>query len=136
MKIMGYNALAILVAAIAIYAVGVIIYALILSPEAYMAAVGYTKEQMDAVGMSRMPYSPIMPIVTAVGMAVLFKWANVSGLSNGVKYGVLVALISAVPAMWYVWVYGVGPAQGAIIDSAHLLIGHAVAGAILGSWKK
>lgn len=135
MKIMGYNALAILAAALAIYAVGIVIYGFLVPQETWMAASGITKEQMDAMGTARMPYSPIMPIVTAIGMAILFKWAGVSGLSNGVKFSALVACLSALPALWYGWVYGVGPCLGPIIDSAHLLIGHVVAGAILASWK-
>jgi hypothetical protein len=135
MKIMGMNAIAILVAAIAIYAVGFLIYGVIVDQAVWMAGQGITKEQMDAVGASRMMYGPAMPLVTAIGMGVLFKWANVSGLANGVKWGALVAILSALPAIWYGWVYGVGPCTGPVIDSVHLLTGHCVAGAILASWK-
>lgn len=135
MRVMGYNVVAILVSAIAIYAIGFVIYGLIIDPAVWMKAAGITKEQMDAVGTSRMIYSPLMPLVTATGMAVLFKWANVSGLSSGVRYGALVAILSAIPTIWYGWVYGVGDCTGPLIDSAHLLIGHVTAGAILASWK-
>ncbi len=135
MKILGYNALAILAAAVAIYAVGFVIYGVLLTPEAWMAVSGISKEQMDAVGVSRLPYSPIMPIVTAIGMAILFRWANVVGSASGIKYGLLIALLSAVPALWYGWVYGAGPVSGTIIDSAHLITGHVVAGAILARWR-
>ena len=106
-----------------------------LTPEAWMAASGITKEQMDGVGVSRLPYSPIMPILTAIGMAILFRWANVAGSASGIKYGLLIAMLSAVPALWYGWVYGVGPASGTIIDSAHLITGHVLAGAILARWR-
>jgi hypothetical protein len=68
-------------------------------------------------------------------MAVLFKWANVQGLANGVKWAALIAVASGIPALWYDWVYGVGPAWLTILDSGHLLLGHVVAGAILGRWK-
>jgi Protein of unknown function (DUF1761) len=135
MKIFGYNALAILAAAVAIYVVGFVIYGVLLTPEAWMAASGITKEQMDGVGVSRLPYSPIMPIFTAIGMAILFRWANVAGSASGIKYGFLIAMLSAVPALWYGWVYGVGPASGTIIDSVHLITGHVLAGAILARWR-
>lgn len=135
MKVMGLNALAILAAAVAIYVVGFLIYGVIVDPAVWMAGQGITKEQLDAVGMSRMPYGPAMPIVTAIGMGLIFKWANVSGLANGLKWGALIATTSALPAIWYGWVYGVGPCIGPAIDSAHLLAGHCVAGAILASWK-
>ena len=100
-----------------------------------MAASGITQAEMDGVGMARLPYSPVMPLVTAVGMAILFEWANVSGAANGVKWALLVACLSALPAMWYSWVYGVGPMAGTLIDSAYLLTGHAVGGAILARWR-
>ena len=135
MKIMGMNALAILVAAIAIYLIGFLIYGVLVAPADWMAMSRISQEEMDAVGESRMMYGPLMPLATAIGLAVLFKWANVSGLSNGVKWGALVAFASAIPALWYGWVYGVGPCSGPMLDSAHLLIGHMTAGAILASWK-
>ena len=135
MRIAGLNAIAVLAAAIAVYAVGALIYGVLIGPELWMEGAGITKEQMDAVGMSRMPYSPIMPLMTAAGLALLFKWAGVNGLGNGVKWALLVAFASAVPTLLYGWVYGVAPFYGTLIDSAHLVIGHGVAGAILASWK-
>jgi hypothetical protein len=106
-----------------------------MDPATWMASSGITKEAMDKVGMSRMPYGAVLPLVTATGMGILFKWANVSGLASGVKWGALVACLSALPAIWYGWVYGVGDCYAPMLDSAHLLIGHSVAGAILASWK-
>ena len=135
MRVNGINLLAVLAAAVAIYAVGFVIYGLLVSPELWMASQGITQQQLDAVGMGRMVYSPAMPIVTAVGLAVLFKWGKVSGAANGAKWGVLVALASALPTIWYGWVYGVGTATGPLIDSGHLLLGHVVGGSILAKWK-
>lgn len=135
MRIAGVNVLAVIIAAVAIYAVGALIYGVLVSPEAWMAGAGITKEQMNAVGMTRLPYSPVMPLMTALGLAVLFKWAGVSGLGNGIKWALLVAFASAVPALLYGWVYGVGPIEHTLLDIAHLVIGHSVAGAILASWK-
>ena len=135
MRIAGMNVLAVLAAAIAIYAVGFVIFGMLMDPEVWMASSGFTKEQADAIGASRMPYGVVMPLVTAIGMGVLFKWANVSGWVNGVKWGALVAGLSALPAIWYGWVYGVGDCYAPMLDSAHLLIGHSIAGAILARWK-
>lgn len=135
MRVGGINWVAALVAAIAIYAVGFIIYGLLIQPEQWMAMSGLTKEQMDAVGMSRMIYSPMMPILTAVFLAVLFKWGAVDSAAKGARWATVVALASAIPALWYGWVYGVGPASGTLLDSGHLLAGHIIAGAILGGWR-
>jgi hypothetical protein len=135
MRAGGINWTAALVAAIAIYAIGYIIYGVLIDPDLWMAAQGLTAAEMETTGMARMAFSPLMPLATAFGMAVLFKWGNVQGLADGAKWGALIALASAIPATWYGWVYGVGPAWLTLLDSSHLLLGHAAAGAILGRWK-
>ncbi len=135
MRAMGINWLAVLVAGIAVYAVGFVIYGVVLDQATWMAASRISADEMAAVGTSRLPFSPVMPLVTAAAMAVLFKWAKVSGAVNGVTWGALIAIVSALPAIWYGWVYGVGDGTIEVIDSIHLLIGHTVAGAILASWK-
>jgi hypothetical protein len=135
MRICGINWVAALVAAVAIYAIGALIYGVLIDPAMWMESAGITPEKMAAVGTSRMPFSPVMPLMTAFGMAFLFKWGGVSGLANGVKWAVLVALTSAIPTMLYGWVYGVGPFSGTLIDVAHLALGHVAAGAILAIWK-
>jgi hypothetical protein len=129
------NWLAVLVAAIAIYAIGFVIYAVLIKPDQYMRLARLTKEDMERVGHSRMKFSPLMPIITAIFMAMVFHWAGVDSWQMGIHWGAAIALASAIPAVWYNWVYGVGPAGKELLDSAHLLLGHAVAGAILGGWQ-
>jgi hypothetical protein len=124
-----------LAAAVAFYALGFIIYGLLIPTESWMAMSGITAAEMAQVGESRMPFSVVMPLMTAGFMALLFKMGSVSGLSKGAQWGLLVALASAVPGMLYGWVYGVGPIDMTVIDSAHLLLGHVTVGAILGAWK-
>ena len=131
----GINWLAVIVAAVAIYAVGFVIYGLLVPPETWMAWEGDTQAELAAVGDSRMPFGVVMPLMTALFMALIFKWAQVAGASNGAKWGAIVALASAVPAEMYAWVYGTGLLEITLVDSGHLLLGHVVAGAILGGWK-
>lgn len=135
MRAGGINWLAALAAAAGFYAVGFIIYGVLIDPDMWMAAEGLTAAEIEATGSARMPFSVLMPLATAFGMAVLFKWGNVQTMADGVKWAAVIALASAVPALWYDWVYGVGPAWLTLLDSSHLLLGHAVAGAILGRWK-
>ena len=135
MRAGGINWIAVIVAAVAIYAVGFVIYGLLVPAETWMAWEGITAEDMATVGGSRMPFSVVMPLMTAIFMAVIFKWAQVAGASNGAKWGAVVALASAIPAVMYGWVYGIGPAEITLVDSGHLLLGHVVAGAVLGGWK-
>lgn len=135
MRISGINILAVLVAAIAVYAVGFVIYGMLIDESALLQMTGTTADQHAAIGTSRMAYGVVMPLMTAGFMAVLFNWASVSGLMSGVKWGALVAFASAIPTTWYGWVYGVGDCTIFLVDSAHLLIGHVLAGGILASWK-
>ena len=56
--------MAVLVAAIAIYAIGFVIYAMLIPEPTWMAMSGMTEAE-KATAMSRMMYSPIMPIMIA-----------------------------------------------------------------------
>lgn len=130
----GINWLAVIVAAIAIYAIGFVIYAMLIPMESWMAMTGMTEAE-KATAMGRMPFSVVMPILTAVFMAVLLKWGAVADAMKGAQWGLVVALASAVPTMLYGWVYGGLSTDMTMIDCAHLLLGHIAAGAILGGWK-
>jgi len=135
MRAAGINWLAVLAAAIAIYAFGFVIYGIAIPPEKWMAMSGISPADMQAVGQSRMPFGPLMPLATATFMAFIFKWGGVANISTGVRWAVVIALASGIPAMWYGWVYGAGLIEGTVLDSAHLLLGHAAAGAVLGGWR-
>ena len=130
----GINWLAVIVAAIAIYAIGFVIYGMLI-PEDRLMAMMDISEAEKATAMSRMPFSVVMPIMTAVFMAVLFKWGQVADAASGAKWAIVVALASAVPTMLYGWVYGGIDTNMTMIDVSHLLLGHIAAGAILGGWK-
>jgi hypothetical protein len=130
----GINWLAVIVSAIAIYAIGFVIYAMLIPMDSWMAMTGMTDAE-KAIAMSRMPFSVVMPILTAIFMAVLFKWGAVADAMSGVKWAVVIGLASAVPTMLYGWVYGGHDTNMTMIDCAHLLLGHIAAGAILGGWK-
>ena len=133
MRAGGLNWIAVLGAAIAIYAVGFVIHGLVVPPEQWMAMSGETEEQLMAV--NRMAYSPIMPLLTAIFLAILFKWGSVDSAGKGARWAAVVAMASAVPALLYGWVYGTGPIEMTLIDGGHLLLGHVAAGAILGRWR-
>lgn len=135
MRAGGINWLAVIAAAVAFYAVGFVIYGMLVPQETWMAWEGTSQAEMDAVGGTRMPFGVVMPLMTATFMAVLFKWASVRSAKDGAMWGIVIALASAVPAILYGWVYGVGPIEVTAVDSLHLLAGHAVAGAIIGGWR-
>lgn len=132
MRAGGINWLAVLAAAVAIYVIGFVIYGLIIPEETYTATM--SAEQI-AAGEARMPLGVLMPIATALFLGILFKWGGVKSASRGAQWGLVVALASAVPTVWYGWVYGGLPAGMTLVDSVHLILVHLAAGAILGGWR-
>lgn len=130
----GINWIAVLVAAIVIYAIGFVIYGVMIPEDQLGAMMGITEAE-KATAMSRMAFSPLMPILTAAFMAILFRLGSVGDAMTGVKWALVVAFASAIPTMLYGWVYGGDNSSVAMIDCVHLLLGHAAAGAILGGWK-
>jgi hypothetical protein len=132
MHVAGINWVAVLVAAAAFFAIGFVIHMRLVDLKAWNAA-----KHVDEVKLSkaRMASGMILPLATAIGLAVLFSWADVSGVGNGVKWSLVVALASGLPVLWYNWFYGTVPLWIFAVDSAHQLIGHAVAGAILAGWR-
>lgn len=130
----GINWLAVIAAAVAVYAIGFIIYGFLIPEETWMAMSGITEAE-KATAMSRMMFSPVMPVMIAVFLAILFKFGKVGSAATGVQWAVVVALASAIPTMLYGWVYGGLSTEMTALDSAHLMLGHVTAGAILGGWR-
>jgi hypothetical protein len=121
-------------AALAVYAVGFVIYGLLVPPETWMQWSGITAEAMDAVGMSRMPLSPVMPVMIALGVAVALRWREARGLAAGASTGFIMALLFLVGGRLYSYVYGVEGLTILALDAVHLLLNGVVAGAVLGAW--
>lgn len=134
MRVMGHNALAIFVAALAMYVIGFVIYGFVLG-DAWIAATGYSKEEIET-GMSKMPIGFLIPILLATGLSMAVKWRNAPGLIGGVTTGLLVAVFFLIAERLYGYVYS--PAGGEVllgIDVLHTLLIAAVGGAIVGAWK-
>lgn len=133
MRIMGLNVVACLIAAIAMYAVGALVYGVLFS-DVWMGLSGYTPELL-APYMWKMALSPIMPILGAIGIAVAIRWRKAEGPAAGAATGVLVCLFFAFTARLYMYVYGPEPEGLLALDAAHLFASYAVGGAILGAMK-
>ncbi|HEU5284924.1 MAG TPA: DUF1761 domain-containing protein [Sphingomicrobium sp.] len=134
MRAGGMNWAAVLAAAVAFYALGFVIYGMIVPEETMLAWSRLTQEEM-ASGMARMPFGALLPLATALFMAVLFNLGGVDGAAKGARWGMVIALASAIPTIWYGWVYELRPFEAGLLDSAHQLLGHAVVGGILGRWR-
>lgn len=135
MRFMGHNALAIIVAALAIYGIEYVIFAMLMTGEQYMAFTGFTQEQADAVGMSRMPYGIVMPLLTAIGLSLVIKWRNAPGLMGGVTTALLMAVLFGFSTSLYAYVYGAHTEAYLPVNLGHFLVCWGAAGAVLGAWK-
>lgn len=132
MRFNGHNVLAIVVAALVIYLIEYVIFAVLIPGDQYMAMVGITAEQADP---SRMPFGAIPPILAAIGLSLAVKWRNAAGLMGGVTTGLLMGFFFAFAVSLYGFVYGANTAQYIPVELAHYLVCYAAAGAVLGAWK-
>lgn len=132
MHIAGINWVAVLVAAATFAAIGYVIHMRLVDLKAWDDAKHTDQTQLSK---ARMASGVILPLTTAIGLAILFSWGNVTGIAEGIKWGILVAFASGLPVLWYNWFYGTAPIWIFWVDSAHQLIGHAVVGGILGGWR-
>jgi hypothetical protein len=134
MRVMGHNLLAIFVAALAIYLLEYVIFAVLISPEQYMAFTGVTPEQVEG-GMARMPLGVIPPILAAIGLSLAIKWRGRPGWMSGAATGLLLAILFAFGTSLYGYVYGPHTTPYLAVNLGHFLVCWGLAGAILGAWK-
>lgn len=132
MRYNGHNVLAIVVAAIAIYLIEFVIFAVLIPGPEYMAMTGMVEGQGDP---ARMPVGMLLPILTAVGLSLVIKWRNSAGWMGGLMTAVWMALLIAFPTSLYSYVYGTHTEQFVAVNLGHFLVCYAAAGAILGAWK-
>jgi|JI9StandDraft_2_1071091.scaffolds.fasta_scaffold04810_3 hypothetical protein len=130
--IVGDNWLAIIVAAVAIYAIGFIIYGAVFSG-LWMKLSGYTKEQLQP-HMWKMAISWIMPILTAIGLALILKSAGVTNLATGLMISLQVWFFIVLSTRLYSFVYSPERPGLLVMDAIHLFLGVMVAGGIISSW--
>jgi hypothetical protein len=134
MRVMGHNVIAIFVAALAIYLIEFVIFALIIPGEQYMAYTGLSAEQ-SALGMARMPFGVVPPILTAIGLSLVIGWRDRPGWASGAATALIMAVLFAFGTSLYSYVYGPHTEAYLPVNLAHFLVSWGVAGAILGAWK-
>jgi hypothetical protein len=132
MRIMGHNVLAIIAAAVLIYLLEFVIFAVLISGPDYQAMVGLTEAQLHP---DRMPVGPVMPILAAIGLSVVIKWRQAPGLMGGAMTGVIMSVLFALPVALYGYVYGSHTETFIAINLGHYIVCWGAAGAILGAWK-
>jgi hypothetical protein len=130
--IVGDNWLAIAAAAVGFYAVGFIIYGAVFS-KLWMKLSGYTKEQLQPHKW-KMAISPIMPILTAIGLAIILKLARVDNLSAGLVLTFQIWFFIVLSTRLYSFVYSPEKPGLLVMDAIHLFLGTMVAGGSISAW--
>ncbi|MBL8531726.1 MAG: hypothetical protein JNK94_08330 [Hyphomonadaceae bacterium] len=134
MRVMGHNVLAIIVAALVIYGIEFLIFAVLISPEQYMAFTGVSADQM-AGGQARMPFGVVPPLLAAIGLSLVIRWRDRPGLMGGLTTALMMAVLFAFGTSLYGYVYGPHASAYLPVNLGHFLVCWGAAGAILGAWK-
>lgn len=142
------NYLAVLVAAIVIFALGGIWYSPVLFMKKWIALQNRTEEQMRAeAAAANMPLLYISAFVTSFVIALVMAHLlghlsaavdpNVMrpGAAHGAMFGFACWLGFAAPTSYATAIFSNKPKQLWLIDSAYNLVSFMLAGAILGAWR-
>ncbi|MEE9347123.1 MAG: DUF1761 domain-containing protein [Robiginitomaculum sp.] len=138
-KIFGSSLLGILLASLALYMLGFIWYG-ILFEDLWISLSGISKEaaqtNMESMGAMGFVWGIIITLAQVLGLAYILNHANAARLGTCVKIGAIIATLIALPVMAYNVLYGGSSAKLLGLDYAHLLIGYAIACAILSLFRR
>lgn len=134
MRVLGHDLFALIGAILAIYLVGMIWYGFVFS-ELWMNLMGLTEADLGE-GMWKMALSPLMPILKAIVLALLFQMTATSGLMAQLKLTALIWLAFPLTTLAYQYVYWPDYPLGLMaLDGGHLLFS-SLAGAAVLAWRK
>jgi hypothetical protein len=138
MSEMDVNWLAIIVAAVAAFAIGALWYSPVLFARQWMAAHGHTPEKLAAM-QSSMGKTYAFSFITYVIMAmVIALFVGLTGASTAIQ-GIVLAVLA-----WLGFGFTIGlntnlysgkPAAAFMIDAAYQFVHVIVMGAIIGAWR-
>ncbi len=133
MKIFGLKLVPVLVAAVAAYAIGFLIYGALFSSQ-WMEWNGYTKEELAPFGW-KMALGWIMPLSLSIGLGMMINKSNISTLKGGAQKGLKIGVFLVLACQMYTFAYSPHPIEAFLLDAVHILLISTVAGAILGAMK-
>jgi branched-subunit amino acid ABC-type transport system permease component len=81
-----------------------------------------------------MALSPIMPILTAIGLALILKLSRVDNLATGLVVTFQIWFFFILAARLYSFVYSPEKPGLLVMDTVHLFLGTMVAGAVISAW--
>jgi len=134
MRVGGHNALAVVVAAIAIYAIEFLIYGVAVPAAQFQQMAGLSDAQV-AASAARMPLGALMPLMAAIGISMAIRWRGSFGLTAGALTALPLALLIAFSSRLYGYVYGADSDLYLMIELGRYVVTYAVAGGVIGAWR-
>jgi hypothetical protein len=136
----GYqvNIPAVLVSAVAAFALGALWYSPVLFAKQWMKAQGHTPEKLEAMkkGMARAyGVSFICLLVMAAAMALLIGRLGIGSVLGGIKLGVLCWVGFAATVGLTANMYSDKPLSAYLIDAGYQLVYMVIMGIILALWR-
>jgi len=136
--IFGSSWVAILVATIAFYMVGFLIFGVLFS-EQWLELAGMTEADAMArneeLGAMMYVWGLALTLAQVLGLAWVMNHVGASEIGTSLKVGATIAILFALPILGYNWLYEARPAAAVGIDIGHLLIGYMLSCAILGAFR-
>ena len=134
MPIQKVNWGAVIVAAIAFWLWGAVWFTLLKAP--YIAAVGFSGDQMAS--KDPMPYiiSFIAALVLSLGTAIALADSNQPGAKHGVEFGLFMGIIVFATNYLSINRFQMKPISLWLIETGYVVIGMMIVGAVIGGWRK
>jgi hypothetical protein len=135
MPVVELNYLAVLVGAIVSLVIGAVWFMPALFGNAWMAAVGKTKEQVDRdFSPAKIVWALILGFIISYTLARIIVWTGMNSVGGGIRIGLLtsIGLVSTTIAVNHV--FESRPARLTFIYGLHHLVEFVAIGALLGAW--
>jgi len=135
MRIMGHNAIAIVLATVAFFILGGLWYGIVFA-DAWMVEAGYTADDFADQSPSWMGLGVVVSLLTAIGLSTVLRWGGLPDLMGAVKKTLWIWLGFGLTSALYTLAYE--PHHSTLlylIDAGYLLIGWCVMAAIIAIFK-
>ncbi|MDP4264225.1 MAG: DUF1761 domain-containing protein [Bacteroidota bacterium] len=132
------NWLAVLVAAVAYFAIGGLWYSKVLFANSWVRLSGVNMNDPNAKkGAAQiMLASFVLMIVACIGLAILIARIGSSGWMTGCKTGLITGICFSATAISISYLYEKKPTGLHLINGLYNIIGSVVAGSIIAAWPK
>lgn len=130
-RISGVNSLGIVLAALAMWVLGFIWYAVLFSGP-WMAGNGYTEAMFEGQSPLWMPSGFVISLLLSFGLGWHMKQKSITKLKTAALFGLWLSLLIGVPLMMYGYVYSPTHSwEVLLIDGSHTVVTFVAACAVL-----